>query len=174
MIIGDFSKDLIIYVVAWLACLFLSIKFILLSKNSKRSNLYTRMKLSGYCICAATALFLAFSYNLQIEAIGNIEVEMNDQESAGLLEANKSVILAINSYFELFKQIVGVFGAGVGGGILASGLVMEAQSGEAKKAQQVESTAPESNFNDAHCRDTTLNCFTKVSESVDDAFRKKT
>ncbi|WP_140243597.1 hypothetical protein [Vibrio parahaemolyticus] len=172
MITDDYMSEAVVYVVFWLICLFITIKFFLFSKNKNRSVLHSRLSISGFIIGGATALFLAFTFSLQSEVIGELNKEMTDPKNANLKDINQALLLAINSYFEIFKQVVTVFGSGIGASLLASGLVMKAQFGYDDHCDNTQ-IQNDSCQDIASSKEISLGKFSRVSKSVKAAFKNK-
>ncbi|WP_419240834.1 hypothetical protein [Photobacterium leiognathi] len=172
MITDDYMSEAAVYVVFWLICLFITIRFVLFSKIKNRSVLHSRLSISGFIIGCATALFLAFTLSLQSEVIGELNKEMTDPKNANLKDINQALLLAINSYFEIFKQVVTVFGSGIGASLLASGLVMKAQFGYDDHCENTQ-IHNDSCEDIASLKDRNLGKFSRVSKSVKTAFQNK-
>lgn len=161
-----------VYAVFWLICLFITINFVLFSKNKNRSALHSRLSISGFIIGGATALFLAFTFSLQSEVIGELNKEMTDPKNANLKDINQALLLAINSYFEIFKQVVTVFGSGIGASLLASGLVMKAQFGYDERCDKTR-IQNDDGEDIASSKEKSLGTFSRFSKSVKAAFQNK-
>jgi hypothetical protein len=165
-------NEVVVYVVLWSISLFLTVNFVLFSKNNKRSVFHFRLSLSGFIIGAATAFFLAFTFSLQSEVISELNAEIADPQTANLKDINQALLLAINSYFEIFKQVVTVFGSGIGASLLASGLVMKAQSGYGDGFDCSRILHDGSEEVDGS-KDNGLGRFSRISKSVKAAFQNK-